>query len=91
MTDQHEGPSKTLIYRIVPFSREAFDRFKDYQRQLEFMEGCRLSNGQVMDRLLLSLPGPRASAASRAHHNHLSILDVMELPTNTTETHGDAP
>lgn len=44
------------IFRQVAFSLAAFDRFKDYQRALEQTEGHRLSNSEVLDRLILTHP-----------------------------------
>lgn len=45
-----------LIYRQVSFSLEAFDRLKDYLRQLERQEGRRFTNSEALDRLILSHP-----------------------------------
>jgi hypothetical protein len=52
-------PDVELIWRQVPFSRPAFDRLKDWQRHLERKEGRRLTNGEVLDRLILANPAPR--------------------------------
>ena len=48
-----------LVWRQVPFSVEAFDRFKDWQRLLERQEGRRVSNGEALERLILSHPQVR--------------------------------
>lgn len=47
-----------LIFRQVSFTLPAFDRLKDYQRHLECTEGRRLTNGEVLDRLILANPRP---------------------------------
>lgn len=52
----------TLIYRQVSFSLPAFDRLKDYQRHFEFAEGRKLTNGEVLDRLILNTPVPPDAA-----------------------------
>ncbi len=55
---EHPAPC-VLVRRQVPFSVEAFDRFKDWQRLLERQEGRRVSNGEALDRLILSHPQVR--------------------------------
>lgn len=57
----HPGQSSTstsLIFRQVSFTLSAFDRLKDYQRHFECTEGRRLTNGEVLDRLILANPRP---------------------------------
>lgn len=57
----HPGQSSTstsLIFRQVSFTLPAFDRLKDYQRHFECTEGRRLTNGEVLDRLILANPRP---------------------------------
>jgi hypothetical protein len=53
------APDTELIWRQVPLSRPAFDRLKEWQRHLERIEGRRLTNGEVLDRLILANPQPR--------------------------------
>lgn len=50
-------PAK-VIYREVAIGIDAFDRLKDWQRCLERTEGRRLTNGEVLDRLILAVPAP---------------------------------
>lgn len=52
--------AQLVIYRQVTFSVEAFDRLKDWQRHWEAREGCQLTNGAVLDRLILANPRPAA-------------------------------
>ncbi len=47
-----------VIYREVTFGLDAFDHLKRWQRYLERKEGRRLTNGEVMDRLILAVPAP---------------------------------
>ena len=47
-----------LIFRQVAFTLPAFDRLKDYQRHFACTEGRRLTNGEVLDRLILANPQP---------------------------------
>lgn len=51
-------PAK-VIYREVSLGVDAFDRLKQWQRHLERSEGRRITNGEVLDRLILSHPKPR--------------------------------
>ncbi len=51
--------STPVIYRQVSFSLAAFDHLKDWQRHIERAEGRRLTNGEVLDRLILAVPLPR--------------------------------
>ena len=48
-----------LVWRQVSLSMAAFDRLKEWQRQLERVERRRLTNGEVLDRLILAHPQPR--------------------------------
>lgn len=48
--------SGKLVYRHVSFEQAAFDRLKEYQRRLEEAEGRRITNGEVLSRLLLDGP-----------------------------------
>ena len=50
--------SSTLIFRQVSFTLAAFDRLKDHQRYIERTEGRTLTNGEVLDRLILANPKP---------------------------------
>lgn len=50
-------PAK-VIYREVSFGIAAFDRLKHWQRHLERKEGRRMTNGEVLDRLILAVPAP---------------------------------
>jgi len=47
-----------VVYREVAFGLAAFDRMKHWQRHLERTEGRRLTNGEVLDRLILAVPAP---------------------------------
>lgn len=57
-------PSK-VIYREVALGVDAFDRLKHWQRHLERTEGRRLTNGEVLDRLILAVPAPTAPDTRR--------------------------
>ena len=48
-----------LVWRQVPFSVEAFDLLKDWQRYWERSEARRVSNGEALDRIILAQPAPR--------------------------------
>ena len=50
-------PSK-VVYREIALGVEAFDHLKRWQRHLERTEGRRLTNGEVLDRLILAVPAP---------------------------------
>lgn len=52
------GSASTLIFRQVSFTLAAFDRLKDHQRYIERTEGHTLTNGEVLDRLILANPKP---------------------------------
>lgn len=52
------GNTSTLIYRQVSFTLAAFDRLKEYQRHWERTGGRRMTNGEVLDRLILANPQP---------------------------------
>jgi hypothetical protein len=55
----HSGAQRpVLIYRQVSFSLEAFDRLKAWQRRLELAGGRPLTNGEVLDALILAVPLP---------------------------------
>lgn len=49
----------TLVYRQVSFSLRCFERLKDWQRHLEQLEGRRMTNSEILGRMVLSLPRPR--------------------------------
>lgn len=57
-------PAK-VIYREVAIGIDAFDRLKHWQRYLERKEGRRMTNGEVLDRLILAVPAPEAAEAPR--------------------------
>lgn len=48
------APRAALIFRQVSFTAPAFDRLKNYQRQLERSEGRRVTNSEALDRLILA-------------------------------------
>ncbi len=52
------GSTSTLIFRQVTFTLAAFDRLKDHQRHIEYTEGRTLTNGELLDRLILANPKP---------------------------------
>lgn len=55
--DAHSSAQRpVLIYRQVSFSLEAFNRLKTWQRRLELAEGRPLTNGEVLDELILAVP-----------------------------------
>jgi hypothetical protein len=55
--DAHSAaPRPVLVYRQVSFSLEAFDRLKSWQRRLERVRGRPLTNGEVLDALILAVP-----------------------------------
>lgn len=57
MQDVHSGgPPPVLVYRQVSLSLEAFDRLKLWQRRLELARGRPLTNGEVLDALILAVP-----------------------------------
>jgi len=58
-------PPATVIYRQVAIGLAAFDRLKHWQRHIEWKEGRRLTNGEVLDRLILALPAPQVPATRR--------------------------
>ena len=49
---------ESVVYRELSFSVAAFDRFKHWQRYLSRAEGRHITNGEVLDRLVLALPAP---------------------------------
>ena len=55
----------TVVYREVSFSIDAFGRFKHWQRYLSRKEGRHLTNGEVLDRLILAIPAPEAADTRR--------------------------
>lgn len=48
----------TLVHRQVSFELSAFDRLKEWQRHLERVEGRRITNSEVMCRLILNNAAP---------------------------------
>ena len=52
------GIASKLVFRQVAFTLAAFDRLKDHQRYIERTEGRTLTNGEVLDRLILANPKP---------------------------------
>lgn len=48
-----------VVYREVALGVDAFDRLKQWQRHLERQEGRRITNGEMLDRLILAHPAPR--------------------------------
>lgn len=57
--DANSGPPRpVLIFRQVSFSLDAFDRLKAWQRRLELAGGRPLTNGEVLDVLILAAPVP---------------------------------
>jgi len=52
---------ETVIYREFSIGLDAFDRLKYWQRYLEREEDRRLTNGEVIDRLILAVPAPPVS------------------------------
>jgi len=50
--------SSKVVYRRVALAVSAFDHIKGWQRWIEQQEGRRLSNGELIDRLVLSVPLP---------------------------------
>lgn len=57
--DARGAPRKpVLIYRRVALTLEAFDRLKAWQRRLELSEDRPLTNGEVLDAVILSVPYP---------------------------------
>ncbi len=51
-------PPVTVIYRRVAIGLDAFDRLKHWQRYIQQQESRCLTNGEVLDRLILALPAP---------------------------------
>jgi hypothetical protein len=51
-------PHDPIIHRQVTFTLDAFDRLKEWQRHFERAERRRLTNGEVLDRLILANPAP---------------------------------
>jgi len=49
-----------VIYRRVSIGKPAFDRLKHWHRHLEQQEQKRLTNGDVLDRLIMAVPAPPA-------------------------------
>jgi len=49
---------ETVVYREFSIGLDAFDRLKHWQRYLERKEDRRLTNGEVIDRLILAVPAP---------------------------------
>jgi len=49
---------ETVVYREFSIGLNAFDRLKHWQRYLEREEERRLTNGEVIDRLILAVPAP---------------------------------
>lgn len=47
-----------LVYRHITLSLAAFARLKAWQRRLELAEDRRLTNGEVLDALILAAPFP---------------------------------
>jgi len=56
---------ETVIYREFSIGLAAFDRLKHWQRYLERREDRRLTNGEVIDRLILAVPAPPAPDTRR--------------------------
>jgi hypothetical protein len=48
----------TLVHRQVSFELAAFDRLKDWQRYFERVEGRRITNSEVLCRLILNNAAP---------------------------------
>ncbi|QNH24985.1 hypothetical protein G4Q83_09845 [Xanthomonas theicola] len=63
MTSPHApaGHPPKVVYRRVALAVSAFDHIKAWQRWIEQQEGRRLSNGELIDRLVLSVPLPSLS------------------------------
>lgn len=58
-TGGHRTAGKpVLIYRQVTLTLEAFERLKAWQRRLELAEDRPLTNGEVLDALVLAVPYP---------------------------------
>ena len=55
---EHGHQQLTLIHRQVSFELAAFDRLKLWQRHLEGIEGHRITNSEVMCRLILTNDAP---------------------------------
>jgi len=47
-----------VIYRQLSIGLDAFDRLKQWQRHIEQKEGRRITNGEILDRVILSIPAP---------------------------------
>jgi hypothetical protein len=47
-----------LVHRQVSFELAAFDLLKDWQRHYERVEGRRITNSEVVSRLILNNPTP---------------------------------
>jgi len=56
---------ETVIYRAFSIGLDAFNRLKHWQRYMERKEGRRLTNGEVFDRLVLTIPAPPVSDTRR--------------------------
>jgi len=56
---------ETVVYREFSIGLDAFDRLKHWQRFLEREEDRRLTNGEVIDRLILAVPAPPAPDTRR--------------------------
>lgn len=54
-------PRPVLIHRQVTLSLSAFDRLKAWQRHWQRTQGRLLTNGEVLDRLLLASPLPEVA------------------------------
>lgn len=57
-------PAK-VIYREFSIGLDAFDHLKRWQRYLQRREGRRLTNGEVLERLILAVPAPDAPDTRR--------------------------
>lgn len=47
-----------LVYRQVSFTLAAFDHLKDWQRHIERTEGRRVTNSEVLNRVILASQSP---------------------------------
>lgn len=67
------------VIRSYALSVDAFDFFKGYQRRLEAVLGLRLTNGQVLERLL----GDFAAHEAAADENALATLKERHAYVNS--------
>lgn len=60
LPEQAPAPAlgRPLVYRQVSLSLEAFDRLKAWQRALERRWRRRMTNGEVLDHVLLASRSP---------------------------------